>query len=960
MLFLMFPCWCLALPPRGGVAGHRVTRQLIARFLGGDWESLHREHIARCRSPPHTSPQTEAHTQGPLSTRRALHLGRSGELSRAARALVPSPLAPGNHATVAALRELHPASPGPLPSFVEEFQPKDPFVLDRDCFVRAVRASPSHSSAGVFGGVFEHYRDVLDPADPASGFDLFFHLASRVALGDIPASVARMLGTSRLVALQKPSGGVRPLAVGEGFYRLVSRAICLQIREDLSSHFQWQFGFAFRGGCEVANLGVRLLLESSPTWGVIQVDVKNAFNTIHRRVIFEELRAAGGVLGGIFPFVRTFYGASSPLFFSTSRLGGVSGDGVGGSGEGDDGRDGLGLGSDGHRLDGCGTMRDEDGGCEEVVVELESATGTRQGDPLGGVLFALGHQQALRATAAAFPDCAFPSIADDTHIVGPPARVVEAFSHFVLQLALLGLSVQPPKCVAWSPSGFGVFPVLPEGVSYVTEGIRLLGVPLGTEEYVGGFLSSALEEDRCGLDQLQHLGDPQVAIRILTQVFAQRPSYLLRSCPPTPAFLEGLRDYDSALWQTLLVDILGGVPLLSEEELRQPASQARLPVAQGGVGLLSTAVLAPIAFLGSFALAAPALQSAFQQHGESLGPIVRDVELGALPTHCALRAARNELDPKAREVLPPFDALVSTPPPRLQATLHAATYAARFEEVLAGAGSSGSQARIRSTSGAGAGHWLQATPILPSLHFPAPLFVTALRLRLGLPHPCLATYAACSCGHPLDPLGTHLLRCARGGERTSSHDSVRDAVYHIIRESRQHAQRERTGFLPSSAPGGRGGRVDIVISDAAVGHTLVDIVVADPTRQDLVERAARHDLVAATDAERRKETHYRDRAAGTKFVPFALETYGALSDRSDRFLVECATLASRESVGSGPSISLLCTWFRQRVSIALQRSLAHAIHARTLRLEQSMALLPPPPPRVPLSSSELHIVASFG
>ena len=78
---------------------------------------------------------------------------------------------------------------------------------------------------------------------------------------------------------------------------------------------------------------------------------------------------------------------------------------------------------------------------EEVLVELESATGTRQGDPSGGVLFALGHQQALRATAAAFPDCAFPSIADDTHIVGPPARVVEAFVNFFVQLALLGLEV---------------------------------------------------------------------------------------------------------------------------------------------------------------------------------------------------------------------------------------------------------------------------------------------------------------------------------------------------------------------------------------------------------------------------------------------------------------------------------------------------------------------------------------
>ena len=180
---------------------------------------------------------------------------------------------------------------------------------------------------------------------------------------------------------------------------------------------------------------------------------------------------------------------------------------------------------------------------------------------------------------------------------------------------------------------------------------------------MGEFLSSALEEDRRGLDQLQHLGDPEVAIRILTLVFAQRPSYLLRSCPPTPAFLECLRDYDRVLCQTLLLDLLGGVPVLFAEELRQPVSRARLSIAHGGLGLLNTTVLAPIAFLGSFALAASALLSDFQQHGESLGPILRDVELGALPPRRTLCAARNELDPKAREVLPPFDVLVSTPFP---------------------------------------------------------------------------------------------------------------------------------------------------------------------------------------------------------------------------------------------------------------------------------------------------------
>ena len=69
------------------------------------------------------------HTQSPVSIRRELDLGRCGELSCAAQALVPLPLAHGNHADVVALRELHPIEP--MPSFVEEFRPTDAFVLDK-------------------------------------------------------------------------------------------------------------------------------------------------------------------------------------------------------------------------------------------------------------------------------------------------------------------------------------------------------------------------------------------------------------------------------------------------------------------------------------------------------------------------------------------------------------------------------------------------------------------------------------------------------------------------------------------------------------------------------------------------------------------------------------------------------------------------------------------------------------
>ena len=48
---------------------------------------------------------------------------------------------------------------------------------------------------------------------------------------------------------------------------------------------------------------------------------------------------------------------------------------------------------------------------------------------------------------------------------------------------------------------------------------------------------------------------------------------------------------------------------------------------------------------------------------------------------------------------------------------------------------------------------------------------------------------------------------------------------------------QKTGILPSSILGGQGGRVDLVISEPVRGHTLLDVVIADPTRVGLVARA---------------------------------------------------------------------------------------------------------------------------
>ncbi len=59
----------------------------------------------------------------------------------------------------------------------------------------------------------------------------------------------------------------------------------------------------------------------------------------------------------------------------------------------------------------------------------------------GGALFVLAHFRALRSTTNHFPSCLFPSIANDTHIIGPHSIVSFAYEHCQIELCVIGLSI---------------------------------------------------------------------------------------------------------------------------------------------------------------------------------------------------------------------------------------------------------------------------------------------------------------------------------------------------------------------------------------------------------------------------------------------------------------------------------------------------------------------------------------
>jgi hypothetical protein len=55
----------------------------------------------------------------------------------------------------------------------------------------------------------------------------------------------------------------------------------------------------------------------------------------------------------------------------------------------------------------------------------------KQGDPLGGHLFALAHYQTLLKTIAYTPSYVFPSLTNDTHIMHPMNEIFLTFNHLL-------------------------------------------------------------------------------------------------------------------------------------------------------------------------------------------------------------------------------------------------------------------------------------------------------------------------------------------------------------------------------------------------------------------------------------------------------------------------------------------------------------------------------------------------
>ena len=830
--FFVFPKCVLWSPARGGgrlakkASVADLVKARMVQWSTGDREQLWKDAVRRSRKPLVEEPKKERSDKERLEVR-VLAALRMGDVRKALQMLNSAPIAPKTKETLDRMRKLHPQGANPEPG--SRGLPR--FTVD---VVRSALGTFGPSSAA---GLFGYKPFLLQQCVRAESFHFSGALTSAVndfAAGRAPSYLKRFIAGGVSIALEKSATAVRPLACGDPLRRLVAKCFCVAGKEEISAAFKGKnFGVGCPGGVEVVAHSLRDVLQkhSRSKLGLLKIDFRNAFNEIKRDHF---VKAVDSMFPAMSNWTQWCYGEATMLLYDHEHI-------------------------------------------------IESCAGVQQGDPLGPLYFCCGINGLVNEIAALNP-VYNKWYMDDGGIVGDVELLRKVWEVLKTRGPALGLHLNPSKCEwSWLDAGSVLpCPIRLEGVSEENQvklvphsEIQMLGVPLGGDEFVSGFVRSKLLgrlSETVG--KLVGFEDTQAATYLLRVSYSVvRAVHFMRTTPLAQWRKEG-EEFDE-----MVCDAAGRI--LGHPFDTRTFAQAALTPKLGGLGLRKSVEHADFAFSASW----------HESRVESRETWSRPAQVSE--AHVRQSVASYDFDEKMHKYL-----VDSAPDER-------------------------EKQRLLRVARPHAGSYITAVPSEEDgqdcLMRPR-LFRIAVSYRLGFP--VLANEIPCAlCMQPINVYGDHATCCAKNGDLVTRHNAMRNLVYSIASDGLLKPALEKQGILGPTT-GRRPG--DVSVPDWKHGMGLaIDVAVTSPLTKGGVRVVSPCEDYAAVQKHRKYDASFE--GMNYYFCAMVFETFGAINDQGEDVMRQLFTFAAQHL---GREFSSFCSRGWARVSCCLQRSVAQMIANR--------------------------------
>ena len=632
-------------------------------------------------------------------------LVREGHTGKAAAELTRVESRALSQDTVDKLKKLHPLGPDVLPLL----PPDSPILAQVDAdILRSIRKMANGAAPGVSGWTADLLLPLVDDEECLNGLAC---LCGDIINGHFSGSDRHRLIGSVLVAIPKSAGGIRPIAMGECFYKAACIYMLRLLRKEMRDRLGTQFALA-SGGSEVAVQTMQALMSLHPKWSLMTVDVQNAFNSRKRDEILKILYASPQ-LSKIFRLVDWAYGKPSCLWI-------------------------------------------KDGGV--IIDSFLSTQGVKQGDPLASFLFALSIAGILNLTTS--ESATIIAVHDDIFLLGPPQDILTSFDILSRRLLKAGLKIQHSKSSVLTTTPF--FDLFAKHNFDISNSFVVgLGTCIARDRPVikRWLASKAHPAYKPLFDSLSKCKlSSQSAYQILRKCALPSMNYWSRVIPPSAFAEQGKAFDDLVILSARSIFKLGSLSALASKQLV-------LPVRLGGLGLASVSDVSPIAWSCSLGQAAQYLNKVIPDFDGQECWLRFELD-DALKMVNKLKF-KFKFPLNSEQFWPLF---VASPASRgLQKRVMSQVWEKLRQSLLLKLKpKSGDYVRIVGLKDKFAGVWLNGKFTHPFFRLHDPHMCMAIRLRLGL-EPAEGL-VFCRCGAPLktDPL--HFLSCKKlSAERTFRH-----------------------------------------------------------------------------------------------------------------------------------------------------------------------------------------------